>query len=60
MTDPNRNHAPIVELLEDEIFRARLLRDDSGKTVLHVYEGGHLDIPAEWLQGIIARFCEDC
>ena len=60
MTDPDRDHAPIIELQDDGNFRARLYRDESGKLQLRIYEGPNSVIPVDWLLGIIQRFSEEC
>jgi hypothetical protein len=59
MTDPARDHAPVVELLEDMFSRGRIFQDEAGALVFQLYEKPLSPIPADWLRGIIERFSDE-
>jgi hypothetical protein len=59
MSDPCRDHKLHVELLEDEVFRARLFQDETGDLQLRVYHGKEATIPVNWLLGIVRHFQQD-
>jgi hypothetical protein len=54
--DPDRDYILYVELLEDDEYRGRIVRDDRGCLVLVIYgQGSLLNIPALWLCDILER-----
>jgi len=58
-TDPDRNHQLLVELQENDEYRARLY-EEGGELKLLVYEGSARSvIPVNWLLGIIDGFRKD-
>jgi hypothetical protein len=59
MSDPLRDHKLHVELLEDGVYRARLVQDDDGALQLRIYGGKETVIPVDWLAGIVCRFQDD-
>jgi hypothetical protein len=45
-----------IELWEDEHHRGCIRRLDNGNFVLHIYAGGDITIPADWLRQILQHF----
>jgi len=56
-TDPDRDYALYVELLEDDRHRGRVERAPDGMIQVVWYEP--VAVPWEWLAGIVARFKTD-
>lgn len=58
-TDPARPEQLYAELLEDDQFRAKVCRDDSGTLVLVVYGGEDVRIPVSFLHGFFEAHAAD-
>ena len=54
--DPEHDFELHIELLEDEQYRGRVVRDGEGWMQLQVYGGTPVAMPWDWLTGVVERF----
>ena len=52
--DPNHDYDLYVELLEDDVHKGRVQRQEDGKIAL-VLTGEGVSIPGDWIRSILER-----